>query len=164
MDRLDLRLLKLLQDDAGRSTKTLADTVGLSVSACAKRIARLKREGFIHRITARLDRARFPAPVTAAVMVTLSAPKANVARAFTERMNAIDAVQQCHAVTGDFDFLLVLRERSIESYHDLAEQIFGDNPDVQLYKTSFILRTTKSDDRVPDFCLEAALDTPPRSA
>lgn len=156
MDRLDIRLLALLQRDAGRSTKALAQAVGLSVSACAKRVARLKREGIVKRVVARLDPSRFPAPVSAAVMVTLSAPKAHVARAFTERMNGIDAVQQCHAVTGDFDFLLILRERSIETYHALAEEIFGDSPDVQAYKTVFILRTTKNVDEIPGFCLEEA--------
>lgn len=153
MDEMDRKVLAVLQQDASQSTKHTADAIGLSVSACAKRIARLKRDGVIAGISAKLDQSRFPRPVTAAVTVTLSAPKANVSQNFSRRMSEIDAVQQCHAVTGDFDFLLIVKEQSIESYHALAEDIFGASPDVQLYKTSFILRTSKHVDHVPDFCL-----------
>ncbi len=156
MDTIDRHLLRLLQTDARRSNAELADLVGLSNSACAKRVARFWSSGLISRLVARLDRRRFARPVSAAVMVTLSLPKANVSDQFAADMLARDEVQQCHAVTGDFDYLLIVTERSIEDYHAFAQATFGTMPTVQAYKTVFLLKTVKNEDSIPDFCLNEA--------
>ena len=95
-------------------------------------------------------------PVSAAVMVTLSAPKADVSDRFARAMAKIDDVQQCHVVTGDFDFLLIIKAPSIEEYHEFAQSVLGTSTDVQSYKTTFILKTIKNADTVPEFCISAA--------
>lgn len=154
LDRLDCRLLELLQADARCTNADLAAEVGLSVSACAKRIARFWAEGLIERTTAVLNRRRFREPVTAAVMVTLSAPKARMEEEFAARMAGLEVVQQCHVVTGDFDYLLIVQARTIAEYHDFAQATFGQWSTVQTYKTVFLLRTYKNVNRLPPFCLQ----------
>ncbi len=153
MDDLDRKILALLQQDFSQTTAQIADHIGLSVSACAKRIARLKKDGVITRVVAKLDANHFPKPVVAAVMVTLCTPKTSISRKFVELVKGIDAVQQCHIVNGDFDYLLIVKTASTESYLELAEENFGSNRDVHMYKTHFILRSDKQEDSVPDFCL-----------
>ena len=64
MDQIDKNILKRLQEDASRTTAELADDVGLSLSACAKRVARLRRSGTISAVIARLDPKKFPKPVS----------------------------------------------------------------------------------------------------
>lgn len=155
MDQIDRNILKRLQKDASRTTAELADDVGLSLSACAKRVARLRRSGTISAVIARLDPKKFPKPVSAAVMVTLSAPKADVSSRFERAMAKISEVQQCHVVTGDFDFLLIIKAPGIEEYHDFAQSVLGTSVDVHAYKTTFILKTVKNDDMIPDFCFQA---------
>ena len=71
LDQIDRKILRHLQRDASGTTAELANDVGLSLSACAKRVARLKNDGTISAITAKLDPKKFPKPVSAAVMVTL---------------------------------------------------------------------------------------------
>lgn len=156
MDNIDRNILSLMQHDAARTTAEIADDVGLSVSACAKRVARLRRNGAITAVVAKLNPAVFPKPVTAAVMVSLSAPKADVSERFARAMAKIDDVQQCHVVTGDFDFLLVIKAPGIEEYHDFAQSVLGTSTDVHSYKTTFILKTVKHDDAIPGFCFDAA--------
>ena len=158
LDAVDRKILRILQRDAQRTTAKLADDVGLSLSACAKRLARLKRDGAIRDVVARLNPKLFPKPVTAAVMVTLSAPKTDVSERFTRAMMRYDDVQQCHAVTGDFDFLLVVKAPSIEEYHDFAQEVLGMAAEVRAYKTTFILKTAKNEDRIPGFCFDAMGD------
>lgn len=156
LDQIDRKILRHLQRDASGTTAELADDVGLSLSACAKRVARLKNDGTISAVTAKLDPKKFPKPVSAAVMVTLSAPKADVSDRFARAMAKIDDVQQCHVVTGDFDFLLIIKAPSIEEYHEFAQSVLGTSTDVQSYKTTFILKTIKNADTIPEFCISAA--------
>lgn len=156
LDPRDKRLLGLLQRDSRRTNAELAEEVGLSLSACAKRVARLWSEGFLLRAPALVDRRRFRRPVTAAVMVTLTAPKAGVSQDFVRRITACEQVSQCHAVTGEFDFLLIVQERSIEAYHDFAQEVFGEWPSVASYRTNFLLRSFKNDTALPGFCLTEA--------
>lgn len=158
LDPQDRRILSLLQRDARRTQSELAEAVGLSLSACAKRTARLWAEGVIEGAVAVLDRARFRRPVTAAVMVTLTAPRAGVSEAFAAAILRHEEVLQCHVVTGDFDFLLMVQARSIEDYHAFAQATFGALPTVRAYKTTFVLRTHKNVDRLPDWALAAPAD------
>ena len=153
LDPRDRRILSLLQKDARKTAAEMADAVGLSLSACAKRIARLWSDGYIERTVAVLDRKRFRRPVTAAVMVTLTQPRASYSQEFIRRICAFEEVQQCHMVTGDFDFLLIVQARSIEAYHDLAQNVFGEWPNVRSYKTVFLLSSLKNENSLPDFCL-----------
>ena len=94
LDQIDRKILRHLQRDASGTTAELANDVGLSLSACAKRVARLKNDGTISAITAKLDPKKFPKPVSAAVMVTLSAPKADVSDRFARAMAKIDDVHK----------------------------------------------------------------------
>ncbi|NJO37404.1 MAG: Lrp/AsnC family transcriptional regulator [Rhizobiales bacterium] len=116
LDALDRKLLTLLQLDSRRTNAELAAEVGLSVSACAKRTARYWADGLIANTPAVLDHRRFRRPVTAIVTVTLVTPTAQMSERFTAEILKFDEVQQCHAVTGDYGFLLLVQERSIEDF------------------------------------------------
>ena len=153
LDPRDKHLLLALQRDARRTNADLAEEVGLSLSACAKRVARLWTEGYLARAVALIDRRRFRKPVSAAVLVTLTAPKASVSQDFARRITACDQVTQVHAVTGEFDFLLIVQERSIDAYHDFAQEVFGEWPSVASYRTNFLLRSFKNENTLPAFCL-----------
>jgi len=154
MDGTDRKLLSLLQRDAQRTTAQIAEDVGLSLSACAKRLARLKHDGSIASIVARLDPKKFPKPVTAAV--TLDTPKTDVLRRFARLAAEHDEIQQCHAVTGDFDYLLIVTAPSIEAFFEFAQEVLGSSKDVRAYKSTFVLQTVKNENRIPEFCLERA--------
>jgi DNA-binding Lrp family transcriptional regulator len=156
LDALDRKLLALLQQDARRTNADLAAEVGLSVSACAKRTARYWADGLIAHTPAVLDHRRFRRPVTAIVTITLVTPTADMSQRFSSEIMIFDEVQQCHAVTGDYDFLLLVRERSIEDYHAFAQRTFGSNRSVRAYKTTFVLQTFKSRNSLPEFCLAEA--------
>lgn len=154
MDKFDISLLSLLQQDARRSASELAEIIGLSTSATAKRTARLWTQNYITRQVVKLNRKRFRRPVTAIVTIKLSAPKAGVSAQFAQYVVGFQEIVQCHAVTGDFDYLLMVCERSIEEYHEFAQNTFGTLPIVQSYKTTFVLNTIKNEDILPDFALE----------
>lgn len=146
MDDRDRRLLLLLQEDSHTTNASLADRAGMSLSSCARRIARFWSDRLILCAPAKLDRSKFTRTVGVFVMVTLQAPKSKVSNGFAERICKFPSVQQCHAVTGDFDYLLLIEEASIEAYHDFAQSTFGEWNEVQAYRSTFLLKTAKNID------------------
>ena len=105
LDRTDVRLLELLQDDAGQTLHDLGEQVGLSSSAVQRRIARYQRDGLVTKQVAVVDPQRLGPSVLATVLVTLTHESTEHHRAFTERMLATPAVQQCYAVAVSYTHL-----------------------------------------------------------
>jgi len=100
LDRLDHRLLALLQADSGQTLEALGDAIGLSPSAVQRRIARYRADRLLLRQVAVLDPGRFDGVVLATVFVTLEQESVALHRAFQERMRAAPEVQQCYDLAG----------------------------------------------------------------
>lgn len=100
MDRLDLRILDRLQRDASLTNQALAERVGLSPSACLKRVRRLKARGIIQREVAILAPEAFGASLHMVVEVTMARDDKPLYRDFVRRVEAAPEVTQCYQVTG----------------------------------------------------------------
>lgn len=124
LDRTDRAILRQLQRDAGISNARLAERVHLSAPACLRRVERLKQRGVIRRVVALLDPAAVDASMVVWIGVVLdrSTPQAFVA--FERAVQKIDACMQCHVVTGEFDYIMLVRTRDSASFNRLhAEQL-----------------------------------------
>ena len=149
LDRIDVRILEILQQDARLSNVDLAEKVALSPTPCLRRVKRLEDEGVIDSYQARLNRTRVGLGITAFVHINLERHGPLVTKEFLVGVDAIDEIVSCHAVTGAFDYLLEVVTPTLEDYSNVMLERVGGLPGVKALQTSFALRSTKSGQYVP---------------
>jgi len=145
MDRIDRKLLNLMQRDASRTNVDMADEVGLSPSSCLRRIRKLRSQGIIDRIVAILNPARSGRVIKALVTVELKLHGEQHMRRFLDLAVEEEAVSQAYAVTGETDVVLVLRLRNMEEYDALCDRLFRDQTNIARFFTMMVIRTAKDE-------------------
>ncbi|MFT2213878.1 Lrp/AsnC family transcriptional regulator [Rhizobium giardinii] len=145
MDRIDRKLLNLIQRDASRTNVDLADEVGLSPSSCLRRTQRLQKSGVIDRIVAILNPAKAGRVIKALVAVELKLHGEQHMRRFLDIAITEEAVSHAYAVTGETDVVLMLRLRDMEEFDSLCERLFRDQTNVARFVTMMIIRTAKEE-------------------
>lgn len=117
LDRLDHRILQLLQVDAGLSNLELAERVGLSPTPCARRVKRLITEGVITRQVAMVDPKKLGLNLTAHISVTMDRHTPDRFSLFEQRVSELPEVVDCCVVTGQSaDYLLKAVVRDMDHY------------------------------------------------
>jgi Lrp/AsnC family transcriptional regulator, leucine-responsive regulatory protein len=143
MDRLDRKLLNLLQQDASRTNADIADEVGLSPSSCLRRVRRLRASGIVDRIVAILNPAKTERMLKALVTVELKQHGEQHMRQFLDLAIKQEAVAQAYAVTGEIDIVLLLRFKDMEEFDTLCDRLFRDRTNVARFFTMMVIRTAK---------------------
>lgn len=143
LDDFDHRLLELLQRDSDATLTALGDAVGLSASAVQRRIKRYRESGLLHQVAV-LDAAHLPSVTLAAVWVTMERDSFRLHSSFRARMRATPEVQQCYAIAGQWDYLVIIAARSVANYREIAERLFVDEGTVKRYETRLVFDTIKT--------------------
>lgn len=143
LDQIDHRILAVLQENADLPNNALADRVGLSPSACLRRVARLKENGVIRRIVALIDPAHQNRRLSAIVTVSFERHGPEFRREFVKRVKNEPAVSQCYMVTGDVSCVLVLHVVDMDEYTVLADRLFHADSNVTAFTTHMVLNTMK---------------------
>jgi Lrp/AsnC family leucine-responsive transcriptional regulator len=149
VDRIDRRLLNLLQEDASRTNARLAEEVGLSPSSCLRRIRRLTSAGVIDRIVAILNPAKAGRQMRAIVTVELERHGEQHMRRFLALAAEEPAVVQAYSVSGETDIVLMVRLADMAEYDALCQRLFQQESNVARYYTMFVIRTAKETTAVP---------------
>lgn len=149
MDKIDRKLLNLLQADASRTNAALADAVGLSPSSCLRRIRRLNAAGIIDRVVAILKPTKAGRGMKAIVTVELERHGEEHMRRLLDVVMKEPAVTQAYTVSGETDAVLMLSLRDMEEYGALCERLFRSGNNVARYYTMFVIRTAKETTSIP---------------
>ena len=149
LDDLDLKLLDLLQEDAGRSLYQLGDAVGLSPSAVQRRLVRYRSSGVLEKQVAVLDPGAVPGTVLACVLITLERESKRLHSSFQDRMRAAPNVQQCYDLAGEWDYLVIIVASSMAHCSEVVDELFMDAPNVKRFNTLFVFDTIKRGLNVP---------------
>ena len=144
LDRIDLRILEVLQADGRISNLKLAEAVALSPTAVLARVQRLTREGYILGYEARLDPARLGAGMLVFVEVLLDRTTPNVFEAFKAAVQAHPQILECHMVAGGFDYLLKTRMADMQAYRDFAGTVLWQLPGVRETRTYAVIEEVKN--------------------
>ncbi|MBN8872380.1 MAG: Lrp/AsnC family transcriptional regulator [Rhodospirillales bacterium] len=123
LDSFDRRILGLLQEDADLPLQEIADRIGLSASACSRRIMRLRQEGTIARRVAVLDRKRMNLPTTVFVVIRTTRHAADWLEEFRQALAAIPEIVEVHRLTGNFDYILKLVLPNVEHYDTIYKAL-----------------------------------------
>ncbi|MBL8305386.1 MAG: Lrp/AsnC family transcriptional regulator, partial [Rubrivivax sp.] len=130
LDRLDKKLLSLLQADGRISNTELAQRIGLSQSACLRRVQRLEEAGVIEAYGALLSAAKLGKPETVFIEITLHNQSETALDAFERAVAASPDILECHLMAGDYDYLLRVAVADAADYERLHRRQLAAFPHV----------------------------------
>jgi DNA-binding Lrp family transcriptional regulator len=149
LDRTDKAILRQLQRDASLSNVALAAKVHLSPPACLRRVERLRRLGLIGKVVALLNPQAVGAGMLVMIGVVLDRSTPDSFAAFEKAAAKVSGCMECHVVTGEFDYFMLVRTRDNDSFNRLhAEQLLY-LPGVRQVRSFMVLRNVLSTTELP---------------
>ena len=145
LDRINDRILHELSRDGRISNIQLAERVGLSPSACLRRVQELERSGIITGYRAVLDRAALGRGFTAYVTVGLNDHTKAAQEAFERAVAVAPEVRECHNVTGTVEYLLRVEVTDLAAYKRFHTDLLGTLPQVHALTTYVVMGSPKDD-------------------
>jgi len=141
LDRTDIRILAHLQHNGRVTNIELASAVALSPSPCLVRVKRLEKEGFITGYYAHINLVKLGETTTIFTEVTLDDHhKSNFVK-FEEKIAKVDALMECHLVSGGYDYLLKFVTRGVSHYQEVMESILDNDFGVEKYFSYIVIKT-----------------------
>jgi Lrp/AsnC family transcriptional regulator len=148
LDRLDRRILTLLQDNAGLSNAEISERVGLSANACWRRIRRLEEQGVIRGRVALLNQEMLDLKVTVFVGIKTNEHNEQWLKKFAEGVKAIPEVVEFYRMSGDIDYMLRIVARDIDDYDRVYKKLIAVAP-LHDVSSSFAMECIKSTTALP---------------
>ncbi|MGV2872558.1 leucine-responsive transcriptional regulator Lrp [Colwellia sp. E150_009] len=149
IDRIDKNILVELQKKGRLSNVELARRVGLSPTPCLERVKRLEKENYITGYQANLNPAKLKLSLLVFVEITLTKTSPDVFDDFSAAVHNLDVIQECHLVSGSFDFLLKTRVKDMLAYRQLLGDILLRLPAVSESRTYVVMDEIKSSNMLP---------------
>lgn len=143
LDRLDRKILDLLQKDARLPMTELAQRIGLSATPCTERVRRLEREGVITGYHARVNPHALGKSLLVFVEIKLSAKSGDVFDRVKKEILFVPEVMECHLVSGDFDYLVKARIREMSEYRRLLGNILLKLPSAAESRSYVVMEELK---------------------
>lgn len=144
LDRLDIKLLDCLQENNLQTADQLAERVGRSPSAVARRLRRLRALGAVAADVSLVSDEAAGNPLVALVHVQLERHTAHEYALLRRQLVASRNVQLCFEISGNFDLLLLVAAADMEAYDDFTRTMLLEQPAVRRFETTFVKRRVKA--------------------
>jgi Lrp/AsnC family leucine-responsive transcriptional regulator len=148
LDRLDRKILNILQDNNLITNIELADKIGLSPPPCLRRVKRLRDLGVITHDVSLVDPFKVGHRLIVFVNITLEKQREDLLASFERKMQQHPEVMQCYFVSGDTDYLLILHTEDMSHYNDFARTVFANEPNIKVFRSSFCLNRVKFSNKI----------------
>lgn len=149
LDETDIRILKLLQENARLTTKEIADRLHKTPTPVFRRIKRLEDEGYIRNYVAVLDSQKIERGLMAFTHVHLNDHSKETLSGFEQAIIQLPEVLECYHMSGEYDFILKVAVRDLETYHDfLMNKLFGIMA-VGSVQSTFVMKESKKESAFP---------------
>jgi DNA-binding Lrp family transcriptional regulator len=149
LDAIDRRILRALQRNGRLQNIELAEEVGLSASPCLRRVRLLEEAGVIERYAAVLNPAKVGMGLTVFTRVWLKGQDAETVNRFTEAIQQLPQVVECHLMAGDCDFLLRVVAADLNEYRKFQMEKLTKIRGVQSVKTDIPMQNIKLTPELP---------------
>ena len=149
LDKIDLKILKILQESSKITNLELSKKIGLSPAPTLERVKKLETTGVIQSYHAKINPQAIGLNVKTFVLVSLAWKKDKALDAFIEKIRAIEEITECYIITGDADFLLKIECKDIPTYEKLLFKTLSQIEEIERLKTSMALSTVKSSKILP---------------
>lgn len=148
-DKTDLKILKLLQENARITNLQLATQIGLSPAPTLERVRKLENSGYIKSYHAFVDEEKLGLGIKSFIQVSLDFHTHNAIPEFVSAVREIPEVTECHHVTGNCDFILKVYVKDIKAYESVIMEKISKIPYVKTFQTMMIMSTSKKDPIIP---------------
>lgn len=143
LDSVDLKILKILQDDGRISNLELSQMIGLSPAPTLERVKKLEKSGIIKGYQAVLDLYRLGLGTETFMQVSLAYNKQNAIDNFMEQIAKMDEIIECYQITGASDFILRILVKDVSAYEQLVREKLSHVTEITNMQTMVILSTIK---------------------
>ena len=143
LDRIDLKILRLLQENSKITNLDLSKRIGLSPAPTLERVKKLEQSEIILSYHAKVDAAAIGLNVRTFVLVSLAWQKENALENFIKKVNEIDEITECYIITGDADFLLKIVCKDLPTYEQLLFKTLSQIEEIERLKTLMTLSKVK---------------------
>lgn len=145
LDKVDLQILRTLQENARLTTKELAAQVSLSSTPIFERLKRLEREGYIKKYIAVLDADKLNQGFVVFCNVKLRRMNKDIAMEFTRIVQQIPEVTECYNISGSYDYLLKIHAPNMKYYQEFIINVLGTVDSLGSLESMFVMDEVKHD-------------------
>jgi DNA-binding Lrp family transcriptional regulator len=149
MDLFDKKILKTLQLDGRITNKDLAERVALSQAPCWRRVDHLEKQGLIKGYTAIVDQDKLGLSITAFAQISLDNHHPETVEQFDQGIQQWPEILECHATSGEYDYLLKIVARDMNDYNQLIYEKILRIPSIRSINTSFSMQQKKRTSHLP---------------
>ncbi|PSJ63103.1 Lrp/AsnC family transcriptional regulator [Pseudaminobacter soli (ex Li et al. 2025)] len=149
LDRIDSKIIAVLQSDGRITLQELADKVGLSPTPCARRLRMMEDEGIIKGYAAVIDQAKIGLPVSAFASIKLERQREEYLDRFAQTVSKWPEVVDCYLMTGQYDYLMRVVVADLAAYEAFLKTKLTRLEGVASIETSFALGQTKRSEVLP---------------
>ena len=148
LDKLDYKILNILQEDNTIAIKDLAERIGLSFTPTYERVKSLKNNGIIKKYVAIVDREKVGYELVAYCNVAIKNKSVEILRDFEEKLNKCPEIVEVVSVSGVYDYMIKIVTKNIKEYNDFVEKTFTNYPHIGDYHSSIVLCTVKEETKI----------------
>ena len=149
IDAFDLKILQIIQKNNKITSEVLAKEVGLSSSACQRRINSMRKAGIIQKDVSIIDRNFIGRKITIVVQVLSDKEGIEYDDEFKKTMLKAPEVMQCYYVTGDYDYVLIATFKDMEEYEIFTKKYFLNNSNIKRFSSMVVMNRVKENLSVP---------------
>lgn len=149
IDAFDLKILQIIQENNKITSEVLAKEVGLSSSACQRRINSMRKAGIIQKDVSIIDRNFIGRKITIIVQVLSDKEGIEYDDEFKKTMLKAPEVMQCYYVTGDYDYVLIATFKDMEEYEIFTKKYFLNNSNIKRFSSMVVMNRVKENLSVP---------------
>lgn len=144
LDKIDLAILEILQENSKLGMKEIASQVGLTVTPTYERIKRLEKSGIIEGYGIRLNKKKVGKGLQVFCLVSLKEHNLNLLEVFEKKIASLDEVATCHHIAGDYDYAMFIEVADMDEYETFLKQKLASIPSISNVQSSFAMSTIKA--------------------
>lgn len=143
LDKTDLQILRIMQNNSKLTTKELAAQVNLSTTPVFERLKRLENEGYIKKYSAILDAEKLNCGFVVFCSVKLKRLNRDIAADFTHIIQSIPEVAECYNISGEYDYLLKIHAPDMKYYQEFILNVLGTIDSMGSLTSTFVMAEIK---------------------
>jgi len=123
IDKIDLKILKILQNDSSRSLDSISDEVGVSLNTCWRRITRMESKSIIERRVALIDNEKIGLPLTVFVFISTDNHSKEWTQMLSNAVVSINEIVEFYRLAGNTDYILKMMVSNVDHYDSVYKQL-----------------------------------------
>lgn len=143
LDKVDLQILRILQNNSRLTTKELSSQVSLSSTPVFERLKRLENNGYIKKYVAILDSQKLNQGFVVFCNIRMKQLSREIAQSFTKTIRDIPEVTECYNISGSFDYLLKIHAPNMKYYQDFVLNVLGTIENLGSLESTFVMEEIK---------------------